>query len=122
LEHKLAHEYWSSLKYDIVRRGLVQNERLFLWLVLENNPNLSWQNVGFMPFDGVSSPPVINRVLSQITTVEFEKEAMEALGYVDLLNKLQISISHVQDKDDQDMLRLFHRCYAKAFGTPCRRG
>ncbi|KAJ5883292.1 uncharacterized protein N7473_010178 [Penicillium subrubescens] len=90
-------------------------------MVLEDNPYCIWRDIGFMPFNGVSNPPFVDYILDQITTADHEGEAMEAFAYVDLLRGLQSSIPHVHDDEVCDMLSLFHRRYAEAFGTPYRR-
>ncbi|OKP06247.1 hypothetical protein PENSUB_6237 [Penicillium subrubescens] len=121
LEHKLAHEYCSPLKHEIIRCGLTPGESSFMSMVLEDNPYCIWRDIGFMPFNGVSNPPFVDYILDQITTADHEGEAMEAFAYVDLLRGLQSSIPHVHDDEVCDMLSLFHRRYAEAFGTPYRR-
>ncbi|GLI80889.1 hypothetical protein PoHVEF18_009253 [Penicillium ochrochloron] len=120
LEHNLAHEYWSPLKHEIVRSCLTPSESSFMSMVLEDNPYCLWRDIDFMPFNGVSNPPFVDYILDQITTVEHEGEAMEAFAYVNLLRELQNSITHVHDDEVRDTLRLFHRRYGEAFGTPYR--
>jgi hypothetical protein len=122
LEHKLAHEYWSRLKWDIVRCGLSPGEGFFLSMVIENNPYLLWREIGYIPFNGVRNPPAVDYILDQIITEDGEREAMDALGYVHLLDRLQKSIQYVHDDEVYAMLRVFYRRYSEAFGAPYPRG
>lgn len=70
----------------------------------------------------MSNLPVVNYILDQIRTEEHESDAMEALYYVGILDRLQRSIPDGHDVHVCDMLGLFHRRYIEAFGTPYRRG
>lgn len=117
LECKLAHSYWSPLQYDFIRFGLTEGESFFLREILGTTP---YWNI--KEFHGISNLPVVDYILGQIRTEEHESDAMEALYYVGILDRLRRSIPDGHDVHVCDMLGLFHRRYTEAFGTPYRRG
>ncbi|KAJ5359350.1 uncharacterized protein N7496_011763 [Penicillium cataractarum] len=120
LERKLVDTYWSCLGREIILCGLTPRDSSFLLSVISDDPFLRWRYIGVIPFDGVSNPPIVDRILERILTVEDETGARDALVYVNLLHGLQIIARYTREKEIRDMLHLFYRRYAEAFGSPYR--
>lgn len=118
LERKWASTYWSRLKCAIIRCDLSTGERSFVQSVISWNPYLQWQTVGFIPYNQVSNPPVIDYILNRIKTEEEEEEVNDALDYVYLLHELKAHARHTPRYDVRYLLSLFCRRYAEAFGPP----